>query len=500
MRIPLELLRIVLRQAEKLLTTEELFKLRLVSKMFNQETLFLVYTARRSEDQPCIVNKDTWLGIPWSLKRQYLLFKIKWYKSEPMMFSYLFLAVVEREMVARNIDTENENAKKELIEELLKFVMHFQPNLIWVVTHKLGEFGFLKDRFAVTSETRIDTHVARVCRIVLQQDVHTLREILRTEMIPAIPFHKASTCFGGSIAEFAVRYGTLEMATMIYETWPPFGENHYGAARRMMRAAMSRSDDQETMIQFLVDFHHPEPLKKHSAMMNLMLGNSCVRGHLPIAKCFLEKLRENHRDGDSAIPFRVYEYAIWYGQLPIVEWLFAQPDVDINIMTPTTGLGLLGVAIKNWRGRLPCEGRVVSLLHKKGRRSRTRHLHTKVEKIRLQLLADSAVAVLEILLDLGANPNGPWSRDASLLDPEQPAPLLMAARGGLVKGMDLLLKRGADPRRTFNGASLLVGAREGGVRRQAVKLLKRYGWDVNEIRKMEGPTKEPAPVHNEAQK
>jgi len=42
MRIPLELLRIVLHQAEKLFTVDELFKLRLVSRTFNEETLFIV--------------------------------------------------------------------------------------------------------------------------------------------------------------------------------------------------------------------------------------------------------------------------------------------------------------------------------------------------------------------------------------------------------------------------------------------------------------------------
>jgi hypothetical protein len=166
-RIPLELLRIVLHQAEKLFTVEELFKLRLVSRTFNEETLFIVYTARRPKNQSWIINKNTWLGIPWSLKRQYLLFKIRWYKSEPMIFSYLFLAVVEREMAAQNIDLENKNVNKELNEELLKFVMYFQLTLIWVVTHKLGEFAFLKDRVAMTLETKVDTHVARVCRAVL---------------------------------------------------------------------------------------------------------------------------------------------------------------------------------------------------------------------------------------------------------------------------------------------------------------------------------------------
>jgi hypothetical protein len=503
MRIPLELLRVILHQAEKLLTTEELFNLRLVSKTFNQETLFVVYTARRSEDQPCIINEHTWPSMPSNLKRQYLLFKIKSYKSEPMMFSYLFLAVVEREMAARNIDIENENAKKELIEELLKFVMHFQRSLFWVVTHKLGEFGSLKDKFAVISEMRIDTHFARVCRIILQQDVHTLRDTLRTEIIPAIPVDKASTCFGGSIAEFAVRYGTLEMVTIIHETWPPFTEYHNSATRKMIRAAMSRSDNKETMIQFLMDFHFPEPFEKHRAIMSFMLRDSCVHGHLPIARYVFEKFREKReksRDGDYTIPFQLYEGAIRHGQLPIIEWLFAQSDVDINMITPTTSLGLLGIAIKNWRGHMPTKGRVASLLQKKGRRSRKKYLHTKVEKIRLQLLADSAVAVLEILLDLGADPDGPWSRNASLPDPEQPSPLFMAAREGLVKGMDLLLKRGADPCRTFNGVPFLVEAKEGRVRRQAVKLLKRYGWDMNEIRNMEGPTKEPAPAHNEAQK
>jgi hypothetical protein len=124
------------------------------------------------------------------------------------------------------------------------------------------------------------------------------------------------------------------------------------------------------------------------------------------------------------------------------------------------------------------------MLQKKGRRSITRYLHTKAEKIRLQLLADSAVAILQILLNLGANPN-------------RPGGLLIAARTGLVKGMDLLLKKGADLRSTFDGGSLLFEAREGGVRRQAIKLLRRYGWDVEKIRKFERPTEEPNPMSTE---
>jgi hypothetical protein len=208
-------------------------------------------------------------------------------------------------------------------------------------------------------------------------------------------------------------------------------------------------------------------------------------------------LREINRDGDRTTSFELCQYAILHGQLPVIEWLFAQKDVDSNLTTSSTGLGLLGVAIENWYGRWPCNGRVVFMLQKKGRRSITRYLHTKAEKIRLQLLADSAVAILQILLNLGANPNRPGGHNASLPDPGLSAPLLIAARTGLVKGMDLLLKKGADLRSTFDGGSLLFEAREGGVRRQAIKLLRRYGWDVEKIRKFERPTEEPNPMSTE---
>jgi hypothetical protein len=103
-------------------------------------------------------------------------------------------------------------------------------------------------------------------------------------MTPTIPVDKASTCFGGSIAEFAVRYGTLDMIMIIHETLPLISQHRNALASIMLRAVMSRSDNQEAVIQFLVDFYYPELLSEHRGSMIIMLKRSFIHGHVPVAR------------------------------------------------------------------------------------------------------------------------------------------------------------------------------------------------------------------------
>ncbi|KAF2115957.1 hypothetical protein BDV96DRAFT_61557 [Lophiotrema nucula] len=114
MRVPLEVLRLVLRWAEAGFSLEELFDVRLVSKLLNEETISIAFTSGRL-DRTLRSQSNLWRCCPPTLQRTYLYLRVNYHWKYPSIFSTLLSRSIE--MRATNKGVNDDPIVKELMLE-----------------------------------------------------------------------------------------------------------------------------------------------------------------------------------------------------------------------------------------------------------------------------------------------------------------------------------------------------------------------------------------------
>ncbi|KAF2653132.1 hypothetical protein K491DRAFT_780578 [Lophiostoma macrostomum CBS 122681] len=140
MRIPLEILRMVLEWAGQILPPQDLCRLRLVNGLFRDE-VFEVILSSGSLGKTLRANPNSWFKLSSKLQDAYTRRQVKNHQNRPCMFSTLFLRTCKLLQDTETVTQRDDNdIDEKLVEEL------FQRSDFSVL--RVHHFGF-KSRYSV---------------------------------------------------------------------------------------------------------------------------------------------------------------------------------------------------------------------------------------------------------------------------------------------------------------------------------------------------------------
>ncbi|KAF2250361.1 hypothetical protein BU26DRAFT_564217 [Trematosphaeria pertusa] len=460
MRIPLEILRIILtyaaRQDRSRAARTTIFKLRLVSRTFDEEILSLYFSNKRLKDAPRLVTTNTWSSLPWEISRKFLYFRIRWSHLEPSLFAYLFLPVLERQEKGLGIAEDDSIRRNLLLREWLELPLH-DKKMAYVVAHKDARFECLVDGFYAERENAREdgTSYAReewremqieedqkfglMCLAIIKTNEQDLIRILQS---PRVVIDRLSLCFGSTLLTYAIKRGSIPILKLILR------HGHLSSRPDLddlFRAALSR-DDATERIDLLVEHF----MTVIAPMTQQECGN--------IIDTFFTKRRNAEYD------IIVDRLVHWLGDLP------SSPSKP-RLLHRAFNSGIRS-------GRIPVVTRLVPFIN-----VNARYGSGSLLPIQTALLADKEYPdLLRLLITLGADVNPEPEERGTWPEP----PIFIAALRGYVKSVEILLEAGADPRSKFGQLPLLHLAESGGTFREIEELLERFGWDREDLEDKDG--------------
>ncbi|KAF2869237.1 hypothetical protein BDV95DRAFT_609464 [Massariosphaeria phaeospora] len=504
MRLPLEIVRLVISQAEKQFTLAQLFKLRLANRTFDEEVLYVVFTGRcRSNDEPCVINQKSWDGLPWSLQRKYLSFKVQMYNAEPSIFAYLFQPVLEEEMRAREISADDNEAKSGLTTELLRIPMH-QKDLVWIVAHESTDFDNLKNNhFSKASnpwgqgwrekQVNEDCAFARICFTMLGPDSSSFLEVARSRDVSV---DRENLTFGTSLLKFAIAYASIDVIAMVIERTkclvPKIDFSNKREIVNLLRIAASRLNACSGFVgQVLASIMQQVPGDLHFSLLGSLYCLGADNTYISIALALWERMNLGEPYSISKkqeILTSMLESAVRSGHFQLAYLLGDEVHRHGQSIYPKAPFAIFKKAVDTSIEQTSGNNRPVQQMHvirvllEKGADPNRRMFDAADSKAPLHIVAasdkENAPELLGALIDQGADPNLP-SRERPWLPP-----LFVAAQHGRLVNVEFLLKRDADPRGVYDGKTLLEVA-DGGIRAELKVLLLKYRWRVDEV--MEEP-------------
>ncbi|KAF2677443.1 hypothetical protein K458DRAFT_395941 [Lentithecium fluviatile CBS 122367] len=209
-----------------------MLQLRLVNATFDQEVLAALFSDRRPQGRARFMHGSNYHTAPPTLQQKYLRFRLRLHVTEPSLFAYLFLPVLERRLADLGISPDEEDRREAVLDELLRFVMHGEE-AGWVVAHKSQNLhALLRRAFPMRSdpaaeasnedteqkdETRIpvaqrerqvekDYQYTRVCRAILDDDPGLASRFVQ-ESNPDV--NRTSLCFGTTILNVFISRGSI---------------------------------------------------------------------------------------------------------------------------------------------------------------------------------------------------------------------------------------------------------------------------------------------------
>jgi hypothetical protein len=167
MRLPLEIVRLILIHASSYYTCEEFLQLRFANCAFSNLTQSLpnpkyhklilltlldeevrdIFFAHRGLESYRFyyncgavfgrnrIRRPLWDTVPASLRQNYLYHRVKRHRVEPSLFAHLFVPVFERRLHRLGISERDHVARHEKLKEWVGYYQHAHWKKSWVVTH-----------------------------------------------------------------------------------------------------------------------------------------------------------------------------------------------------------------------------------------------------------------------------------------------------------------------------------------------------------------------------
>jgi hypothetical protein len=531
--IPLEVLWEILVLYEQTNSTKELLRLRLVSSklqscfldtflltqaqgLFNDQVLSKVFTSHRSSDEECIVNSQSWKVIPWSLKKQYLQYKIARFKNEPTFFAYLFVPVLKRTMAVRGITEDDVTGKYDVANELLGILrfsnlqgsarfLHHHSDFEFIVNKQLEILGCTNEYLkGETCEKKLpdaimvaEFRTASICCAVLRNDLEAFRSALGI-----VPFDISvhSACFETSPLAFTYSLGTDALFECL------LGHSHSESTYASYSSIVDnllRDRGRKGSLKILLN--HVAKMGSASIRSDFMraIFQAAVNiNHFDFIDDYIEKLRD----------FKIPNDSVWRDTLEMAVQR-SRPDIFQRVLNDATPEFLVvhrSSLLYRALGRYGTGGpnpRIVQALLKKGvdpnctlidddNNVDNEYEHQVlsfydnsapavfIEKTitPLQVVASArkgAVEIIQLLLNHGVDVNDTRGT-------EKLPPIFLAANFGSLEAMRALFKGGATPRGTVRNKTFLEYAQSGLVRAEAEALALEFGWGVRDLKLTQG--------------
>jgi hypothetical protein len=533
--IPLEILWEILVLYEQNNSTKELLRLRLVSSklqpssldtcfltqfqgLFNDRVLSKVFTSHRSSDEECIIDAQSWKVIPWSLKQQYLQYKIARFKNEPTFFAYLFIPVLERTMAVRGIIEDDITGKDDVANELLGILKFSSMQGTARFLHHHSDFKFIVDkqleilsRMTINDFLKNETYekklqdasistefrTASICCAVLRNDIEAFRSAIGT-----VPFDISmhSTCFETNPLYFTYSLGTDALFECLLGHSHP--ESMYASYSSIVNDLLRDSGRKSTLKILLNHVAKMGSARLRSDFIRTIFQDAVNINHFDFIDDYLAKLEG----------FNIPKDSVWKDTLEIAVQK-SRPDIFNRVLKDATPKFLIA-----HRANLLCRAlgrygtgspnlQIVQALLKKGvdpncvlidneNNADDEYEHKVfsfydnttpavfIEKTitPLQVIASArkgAAEIIQLLLNHGADVNDTQGT-------EKLPPIFLAANYGSLEAMRSLLKGGATPCGTVKNKAFLEYAHGGLVRAEAEALALEFGWDVGELESARG--------------
>lgn len=503
MRVPLEILRLILRHAVEILSITDIFRARLVNGRMavpaHKESSLTIFTALFADEildlalEKCIRTWDRgfedtdenaepcWNRLPEGLKRSYIQTRIEQHPDHPCILS----SNVHRILQLEADKIANKEQRAMLTEKLIDGILsgRFNPDIMFSVVHYKkrvqaspslspesavcfnGVHHMLQLALAISAIKRGDcTELQRLFDQGLQPDLWTEELILRPLDVAASvgdqALHKfliANKCPMGNpngffapwsnILTTAARYGNVEAV----EEWTKEIQSMKYSYRDWMGHDI-RLNQLYDILFTLVETHHSAARGGHVEILELLDG----------------------RIKNMAAENRFYSFveAIKFGKCVTVEWFLDQGRVDLQMRTKLEKKGPMTAALYDTnRRRRP---QIVRLLLERG--ANPNEVFSSSGKTLLQkALEQDDSETARLLVEHGADVNSSGYGPTCQKKP----PLSIAIKRKNAPMVQLLLRKGAN--RIYGG---LCENKKNKVRdiSHIEKTLKSLGWDDKEVR------------------
>ncbi|KAJ4296861.1 hypothetical protein N0V90_006909 [Kalmusia sp. IMI 367209] len=473
MRIPLELLRIVIIQAEIQLTWIELLQLRLVNSIFDQEILSRLFSDKRPADEPRFINANVWSAVPQSLREKYLRFRLRRKSAEPSLFAYLFVPVYERRLADLGLEEDKEVEREEVLNQLLRFVTHNRQTAS-AIAHKSnntsdminGMFrskkakdgdgrkeGLLENNDLIRQEQiQEDYEFVEFCHTVANNHPDTIKMFE-----PAEKLRRYSICFGTTMFEFCIRYGNVELLRRIVEKEPSLicdKKTRY----TLFAGAAERSDSAREAVSLLLEFSTDlQDTMKRRRLLEYLSWKAGEHGHLALIQGILDWLGENWRPNACVFPL---------------------PNTSSNLAAPET--------FTLWFNDHKCRHYLLQRAYANILRARPfpsdehRMFHDGKARSRATKPPKPDISLLQFLLHNGVDVDNCWPNPGNAGCRYHIPPLFMAVWRGYADWAEVILQAGA---RTWTpgGRPLMLYAEAGGIIEEVKAAVEKCGHTVDGI-------------------
>lgn len=390
-------------------------------------------------------------------------------------------------MKEQEIVEDDKRSKEKLMRRLLSISLH-NFDLTWIATQKLCQFDvFLKfpsHRFGRSEKESFDRDLlaARVCCAVLDNDIDLVKSALTSFYTPP---DQDSLCFGTSPPKFAVRFGTVDMATVAMKSVCRHGAPDSVSVAKFLYLAKERTNAGNDVIDLILDIwiaHIPE--ERQIPSLHFINGVVASWGHLPLMKKVWDRLTNTP---GFHIREKTLNHFLWTAfankNVRVVEWLSEQPAFTQSSRIRNLQTAMLQAAIGSHYRDARLEISMITVLLKYGGDPNT-PLHKDLKNrtpLSMVALSTKVIAphLLEMLIDHGAKVNAIAKRD------DARPPVFVAAERGLCRNVEVLLRRGADPRGSYAGKDF-YSVTENQSRQEIKEILARYGWDFESLKGQSG--------------
>ncbi|KAF2846782.1 hypothetical protein T440DRAFT_558009 [Plenodomus tracheiphilus IPT5] len=489
MRVPLEILRMILDHARNTYTEEQLLHLALAAGVFQEDIVPHIF--------PCIDYRKVFKPSLWSIKprgpHELLLYyaTTKYYEDQTNLFSFLFVPVCQRQFAKLGLHWTTSERSRQMVLEWCRLAMHKQWKLEWVaeniisdmedrIAHYPVECEFMQGLYdgdrVLTARERLDKRHEND-RKFLEIGLAIVNDDEDAVLSGFSGFYSGvddlNYCFGTTLLALAVRSGTSAMLQLLLRSTSTLCRKNLYI---YLGISMARHNDS---VQFI----------------GILLDRLCGTDNTAKHRFVTDVLEKAIWDEDAAMFYALIHWVDTSGcapeKLPVLEWTF-----NYLLWPRTTQKKAYTFCCGDGRIRDFLTDRVPPPIYSD---------YAILSVIPEHYLGRPYLDQLESWYDILRNfknwtptTNMSWCyheqrlvKGAAPRPPMSFSPLYVATVKGQLIWVDWLLWAGADPRHLEGDASLLDCAWIAGKRKEVAVLLKIHGWDAwdLELRPGESSTK-----------
>ncbi|KOC10890.1 hypothetical protein AFLA70_911g000091 [Aspergillus flavus AF70] len=398
MRVPFDILRIILWEMVDILPVQELLRARLVNPIFASEIPLLILKSPRLADSNLIYYH--WSRFPY--KHRFLRQRIHQHHQYPCVFSKFVHEIFQLPSISLLTEQEKDVLITKLIDAIT-WSCHtpwslFSPRGLKSLIEGYGdEWSLLRDMERESLEKTL--HVALITSAIIRNDVAELNRVLdqnNTPAMPAVPNFvlQGSTRFGISLVDITARIGSRDLISALAARDPPMMSSSwvYLSYRNRRPWIIAARCANRAFFEAWLEY------AKNQRAYNFQVPlNTALRGAIRARNMDMMEYLESICEAPVAFPAMLRD-AIGTGDAEIVRWCLRQKDCHVH-------------------GSGPYKGPLWVTLHDCPRATR--------------------LAILKMLLEHGFDPND--------IDPgNRENPLQYAIRTQDVESVRLLVQYGAD--------------------------------------------------------